>query len=324
MGTPFFPITISHMTSRPWFRLSVVVLVFVGLGVLLRLGGSGDAGFGAGAERPAPRDSILHLELEGVIMNGKRFLEHVKKYQDDSNVKAVVITIDSPGGAVGPSQEINTALNRWRKEKKIPVVCVSSGLVASGAYYSAVACDKLIVAPGALVGSIGVIMEFANLERLYDWAKIQRYSITSGKFKDTGAEYRAMREDERKLFQDLINDVYQQFKAAVADGRPNLRKDVLDEYADGRVFTGAKAVELGFADETGNFDDAVKAAADMAGLGEDPNVFKPARPKKSIFDWGQEGEDPVNSMKKAALEVLQLDLANRPLYLMPGTWGREE
>ena len=93
---------------------------------------------------------------------------------------------------------------------------------------------------------------------------------------------------------------------------------------DGRVFTGAKAVELGFADEIGNFDDAVKLATEMAGLDEDTEVFKPSRPKKTIFDWDRDEEDPVNSMKQAAIEVLQLDLANRPLYLMPGSWGRED
>lgn len=308
------------MTSKPWFRLVVLLLVFVGLAALLRLGGKG---FERGEDRPAPRSSILHLELDGVIMNGKRFLGHLKKYEDDDNVKALVVSIDSPGGAVGPSQEINTALHRWRTKKKVPVVCTSSGLMASGAYYSAVACDKILVSAGALVGSIGVIMEFANLEKLYDWAKVNRYSITSGKFKDAGAEYRPMREDERALFQDLINEVYGQFKAAVAEGRPNLKPEILTEYADGRVFTGAKAVELGFADAIGDFDDAVKEASTMAGLGDDPEVFKPARPHRSLFDWRDEGEDPVNSIANVATKVLKLEMLNRPLYLMPGTWEKE-
>ncbi len=96
----------------------------------------------------------------------------------------------------------------------------------SGAYYSAVACDKIVVAPGALVGSIGVIMEFANIEKLYDWAKISRFSITSGKFKDSGAEYRAMREDEKALFQSMIDEVYAQFKTTVMKER-NLKEDVV-------------------------------------------------------------------------------------------------
>lgn len=305
------------MTSKPWFRLLVLVLVFIGLGALLRLGGKG---FERGDDRPAPKSSILHLELEGVIMNGKKFLGHLKKYQDDDNVKALVVSIDSPGGAVGPSQEINNALKRWRQKKKVPVICQTSGVMASGAYYAAVACDKILVASGSLVGSIGVIMEFANLEKLYDWAKVNRYSITSGKFKDSGAEYRSMREDERALFQDLINEVYAQFKAAVAEGRPNLKPEVLTEHADGRVFTGAKAVELGFADAVGNFDDAVKEAAEMANLGDDPEVFKPSRPKRSLFDWRDDRDDPVNSLTEAATKILKLEMLNRPLYLMPGTW----
>lgn len=307
------------MTSKPWFRVLILIVVFIGFALLLRAGGRG---FRGATNAEAPRNAILHLELEGVILNGKRFLANLEKYAEDKNVKAIVVSIDSPGGAVGPSQEINDALNRVRKDRKIPVICSTSGVMASGAYYSAVACDQIVVSAGALVGSIGVIMEFINLEKLYDWAKISRSSITSGKFKDSGAEYRPMREDERALFQDLINEVYHQFKTAVAEGRPKLDGKILTEYADGRVFTGAKAVELGFADTVGGFKDAVKIAADKAGLGEkDYELFKPPRPRRSVFDWSGEEIDPVNSMTQAAKKLLKLELANRPLYLMPGTWG---
>lgn len=311
------------MTSKPWFRVLVLIIVFIGFALLLRAGGRG---FRSGADDgAAPKNAILHLELDGVILNGKRFLGHIEKYADDQNIKAVVVSIDSPGGAVGPSQEINAALNRLRKDRKIPVICTTSGVMASGAYYSAVACDQIVVSAGALVGSIGVIMEFVNLEKLYDWAKISRSSITSGKFKDSGAEYRPMREDERALFQDLINEVYQQFKVAVHEGRPQLKEDVLTEYADGRVFTGAKAVELGFADVVGGFKDAVKIAADKAGLDEkDYELFKPPRPRRNLFDWSGGDVDPVNSVTKAAQKLLKLELANRPLYLMPGTWGETD
>ncbi|HRO66479.1 MAG TPA: signal peptide peptidase SppA, partial [Pseudobdellovibrionaceae bacterium] len=231
------------------------------------------------------------------------------------------ISIDSPGGAVGPSQEINSALLKIREERKIPVVCTSSGLIASGAYYAAVACDKIVVAPGALVGSIGVIMDFANLGRLYDWAKIERYTITSGKYKDSGSEYRPMRDDEKKLFQDMIDEVYQQFKTTVAQGRPNLKRDILDAYTDGRVFTGAKAVELGFADETGTFKDAVNRAVEMARLGSDYELFKPPRPRRSWWAFaGDEDSDPINGLKNSVKSFFQLNAVNRPMYVMPGAW----
>lgn len=285
------------------------------------------------------KNEILHLEINGVIMNGKKFLAQLKKYQKDESVKAIVIDVNSPGGAVGPSQEIYYEVMRAKAETKKPVICVSTGLMASGGYYAALACDKIVVAPGAMVGSIGVIMEFANLEKLYDWAKIQRYTINSGKFKDSGSEYRAMREDERKLFQDMINEVYEQFRDTVVKSR-NLKLDVVSQYADGRVMTGAKAVELKFADTVGTFEDAVRIAAQAAKLGEDYRMFKPKKSKLNIFDlisMDEDEDDDLNSLaeikefistktsaKNIAAEMAQVFLKtkylNQPLYLMPGYW----
>lgn len=308
------------MTSKPWFRILIVILVFIGLAGLLRWGKSGFHSMG----NSVPRDAILKMDLTGIIMSGKKFITNLKKYTDDPNVKAVVIDIDSPGGAVGPSQDINLAIQKIRKDHKIPVVCYSTGLMASGAYYSAVACDKIVVASGALVGSIGVIMEFANLEKLYDFAKVSRYSITSGKFKDSGSESRAMREDEHQLFQDLITEVYGQFKAAVAEGRPGLKPETLDHYADGRVFTGAKAVELGFADAVGNEDEAIKIASDLAHLGEKPEIFEPPKYHRSLWDVIEGEEDPMSGISKlvgTAKQILHLEMLNRPLFLMPGSVG---
>jgi len=221
-------------------------------------------------------------------------------------------------------------LKRFKEETKKPIVCVSTGIIASGAYYSAVACDKIVVAPGALVGSIGVIMEFANLEKLYDWAKVSRYTITSGKFKDSGAEYRPMRDDERALFQEMIDEVYAQFKKTVMDSR-KLSDEVMKEYADGRVFTGAKAVEKGFADALGTYEDAVVLTAELAGLGKDYEIYEVPKRKRSILDLGDGAEDdPINSLfeshaggssaVKEVLKTMKVDLLNQPLYLMPGSW----
>lgn len=310
------------MTSQSWFRFFILIFVFIGLAALLKVGGQGYA-FREQGPAAVPSNAILHLEMEGIILNGKKFLERLKDYADEPNVKAILISMNSPGGAVGPSQEISSALLRIRNERKIPIVCTTSGLMASGAYYVAVACDKIVVAPGALLGSIGVIMDFAHLGRLYDWAKIERYTITSGKYKDSGSDYRPMRDDERKLFQDMIDEVYQQFKTAVAQGRPNLKRDVLDEYTDGRVFTGARAVELGFADETGTFEDAVTRTADLAHLGEDYELFEPP---KSRNEWwmslagGDDEDDSINGLRGTVKSLLNLHGVNRPMFLMPGSW----
>lgn len=314
-------------------KLLIVVVVFVVLGVLVRMGGGM---WGNDEKKITAKNTILQLELNGVILNGKRFLKNLEKYADENKVKAILININSPGGSVGPSQELFAEIKRVRTELKKPVICVSTGIIASGAYYAAAACDKLVVAPGALVGSIGVIMEFANIEKLYDWAKISRYSITSGKFKDSGAEYRPMRDDERELFQTMINEVYGQFKTTVMTER-KLSESVVSEYADGRVFTGATAVKMGFADQEGFFKDAVKLAAETAGLGEDYEVFEVPKKRMSIFDFGgSDKEDDVNSLAEyadvlkghafggnveAAVKfVLRSQYLNQPLLLMPGFW----
>lgn len=316
------------------WRIVGVIIIFIVFGAIIHFSSKYDSD---SSQKVSSRKTILQLELNGVILNGKKFLKNLEKYQDEEKIKAIVISIDSPGGAVGPSQEIYSAIKRSKEEFKKPIICSTSGLMASGAYYAASACDKIVVAPGALVGSIGVIMSFANLEKLYDWAKISRYSITSGKFKDSGADYRAMRDDERALFQDLINDVFEQFKQAVAEGR-KLKEQVLNEYADGRVFTGKKAVQLGFADKEGTFDDAVKLAAEAAGLGSDYKLFKIPKVKRSIFDLGEEDEkDTINSVaeksvlskifksessiaKEITSQFIRPETFNQPMMIMPGYW----
>lgn len=294
-----------------------------------------------GEDHRITRNEILHLEINGVILNGKKFLAQLKKYKKDTTVKAIVIDINSPGGAVGPSQELYYEILRAKQETGKPVVCVSTGLIASGGYYASLACDKLIVAPGTMIGSIGVIMQFANLEKLYGWAMIERYSITTGKYKDSGADYRAMREDERELFQEMINEVYTQFKTTVAKSR-NLPLETVTSYADGRVMTGSKAVELKFADAEGTFEDAVRTAAKMANLGDDYKLFRPKKEKISFMDilsFDDEDDDDLNSIsevrdyllnakglsaKSIASELgrtfLRTKYLNQPLYLMPGYW----
>lgn len=289
-------------------------------------------------EKPFSKNEILHLEINGVIMNGKRFLSQLKRYKKDSSVKAIVIDINSPGGAVGPSQEIYYEILRAKKETKKPVICSSTGLMASGGYYAALACDKIVVAPGAMVGSIGVIMEFANLEKLYDWAKISRYTITSGKFKDSGSEYRPMREDERQLFQEMINEVYDQFRTTVATAR-GLDLAAVTAIADGRVMTGSTAVKLKLADTVGTFEDAVTIAAQTAHLGDDYRLFHPKKDRMSFLDYlpfnDSDDDDDLNTLDEiknmisqthqgAATEIIKTVLKtkymNQPLFLMPGYW----
>lgn len=314
-------------------KIIIILVILVVLGALLKKGSEFIHSDDDDEKIAVKKNSILQLDLSGVIFNGKKFIKNIKKYKDDKNIKAFVINVNSPGGAVGPSQEIYTEIKRAKEQSKKPFICVTTGIMASGAYYSSVACDKIVVAPGSLVGSIGVIMEFANLEKLYDWAKISRFTITSGKFKDSGNEFRAMRDDEKALFQEMISEVYQQFRKTVKDSR-NLEDSVLDQYADGRVFTGTTAVKKGFADVEGTFEDAVKLAADIAKLGADYELIEIPKHKRSIFDFGESNEDdPVNSklanlfsingenqISKNIEKILKVKNLNQPMMIMPGFW----
>jgi protease IV len=269
-------------------------------------------------EAKVKESALLHLRLDGIILDPSDFLEDLRKYAKDEHIKGVLIEINSPGGVVGPSQELYSELKRVRDEFKKPVVVASSALLASGAFYAAVAASKIYVNPGTLVGSIGVIMEFANLQKLYDWAKIERYSIKTGAYKDSGAEYRPMREDERRVFQSMADEVLTQFVEAVAKGR-NLDREVVRPLADGRVFTGEAALKLGLVDKVGTFEDARREAGQLAQLGPDPDLFEPPS-KRSLEDFLSEIQGKFSgSMVDQVASRLGVKLWGQPLLLLPGS-----
>ncbi len=230
------------------------------------------------------------LELSGVIMDSRKTLRAIQRFQDNPEVKAIVVHINSPGGAVAPSQEIHDAIKAFTK----PKVASMSSVAASGGYYVAVATDQIYANPGTITGSIGVIMEFANLEKLYEWAKIKRFSIKTGKFKDSGAEYREMQPEERALLQGMVDDVLLQFKTAVATGR-KLTLDEVTPLADGRIFSGTQAKAVKLVDELGGINDAIAAAGKLGGITGKPKIITEEKKKKGLIefiqDQVQEGDD---------------------------------
>lgn len=293
-----------------------VIILLLFIGTLMAGFGGMMALFNPEAERTA-KESILSIDLDGVIIDGKDFLELLRKYRKDDHIKGVLIRLNSPGGVVGPSQEIHDEIKRTREEFKKPVIAYCSAVAASGAYYAAVAADKIYTTPGCMMGSIGVLMEFVNLAGLYDWAKVQRYALTTGQFKDAGAEYKPLTPEQRKLFQELLDDVLVQFKGAIVDGR-KMKPEFLDQYADGRIFTGKQAVKLGFADNVGSWDDARKALGEMTGLGPDVEVFK-ARKRKGFLDF-LEDASAESKATKFAESMLKMKLNAQPLFLLPGAF----
>jgi protease-4 len=261
--------------------------------------------------------SVGVIKIHEVIMDSHRAMKELKEFEEDSSIKAIIVRIDSPGGAVGPSQEIHDAIKRVRKTK--PVVASFESVAASGGYYIAVAADRIVSNPGTLTGSIGVIMNMANLSELYKWAKVERYNIKSGKFKDVGADTRPMTPEERELVQNLIDNVYNQFLKAVADGR-RLPVDSVKPYADGRVLSGEQAHQAGLVDKLGGLDVAIDLVKELAKIDAKQKVnLVYAEPKRrSLLEvLGQGAADSIFGALverlgiKGGLDALQSPLGHQ-------------
>lgn len=193
-------------------------------------------------------------------------MEAIRKAGKREDIKAVVVRIDSPGGSAGASQEIAMELDRLREKGK-PVVTSMGDVCASGGYWIACSTDHIVASGASLTGSIGVIMQLRNLEGLYGKLGIRNQTIKSGKHKDMGSTSRELSAEEEKILQDLVDDSYQQFLEQVQKGRQEkIAADKLLEIADGRIFTGKQALELGLVDSLGNYYDAVRQAEKMAGI----------------------------------------------------------
>ena len=223
------------------------------------------------------------IHLEGMIISPEEVIENLTDFREDNKIYAVLIRIDSPGGAVGASQEIFQEIQQTAKVK--PVVASMGSIAASGGYYAALGADKIIANPGTLTGSIGVIMKFANLEKVFDRVGYKSEVIKSGEHKDIGSMSRAISQEERKILQDLIDNVHEQFVDAVADAR-KIPTETVKALANGRIFTGKQAKDLGLIDELGNFTVAIELAAKLAGITDKkPSLVYPAENGFSILKF---------------------------------------
>lgn len=237
------------------------------------------AGMLGGRSVVAVGDKIGILEMRGVIVDAQPLIEQISDFLDSDNIKAVVLRIDSPGGGVGPSQEIHAELKRLAETK--PLVVSMGSVAASGGYYVAVAAEHIFANPGTITGSIGVIMSFPDYQQLMDKVGIKTEVVKSGQFKDIGSSTRDFSASDRQLLQEMINDVHAQFVQAISEGR-NMPIDRLQPFVDGRIFTGKQALSAGLIDELGTFKDAISYAAKAAGIGEDPDLVYP-KPERRDF-----------------------------------------
>lgn len=226
-------------------------------------------------------DRVALVEVSGAIYSSQGIIEQLRRCEDDPSVKAIVLRINSPGGAVAPVQEIYGAINRIQKK----VVVSMGATAASGGYYIACAGDHIFANPGTLTGSIGVIMQFRKWGELMKKIGIQSEVIKSGKYKDAGSPFRELTPEEQKLFQDVIDDVHQQFLDAIMESRQDaeLTREQMEEIADGRIMSGRQALERKLVDQLGGLNDAIEYAGQLAGIQGRPRVVR-MKIRRSLLD----------------------------------------
>ncbi len=220
------------------------------------------------------------VEVRGIIADAQETLRQLRRFREDDNIKAIVLRVDSPGGVVGPSQEIYREVEKTRQVKK--VVASMGAVAASGGYYVVASADGIIANPGTITGSIGVIMEYTNFKELLTKIGLAAVVIKSGEFKDTGSPVRDITPKEEKYLKQFVNELHEQFVAAIAAGR-KMEIEAVRQLADGRIYTGADAKSLGLVDRIGNLEDAIQWAGQLAGIkGDVTAVYIPAR-KSSLL-----------------------------------------
>jgi protease-4 len=257
------------------------------------------------APRLASGPRIGVVDVKGAIGMGRGSVESepllrlLKRYQDDTDMKAVVIRIDSPGGAVGTSQEILDGIRRLAEDKV--VVCAMGNLAASGGLLVAMGCDRIVAEPGTITGSIGVISMFPNVKGLMERLDVKMNTVTAGRLKDAGSPFRDFTADDRAYWQALADRIHQQFIEAVAEGR-DLPPEEVRKFADGRVFTGEQALEMKIVDQLGGFQDAVDLAKEEAGLKGEPRLVYPPEDRARFL------EEMLGGMSSAVVEAVRAEV----------------
>ena len=260
----------------------IVVVAFAALAFLVQLGSGGTTN-SAWTDVFEYHDKVGVVTLEGTLARSDETLKQLRRFGKKKSVKAIVLRINSPGGAVAPAQEIYREIEKVKKKK--PVVASMETVAASAAYYIASNTDRIVCSQGTITGSIGVIMFLPDVQKVIDRIGVSMSVVKAGKFKDIGSMFRSPTEEERSLLDTFAADIHEQFIHDVAQGRKGkITTDQLRAVADGRFFTGEKAKELGLVDTMGNFYDAVAIAAKLGGIKEEPELVYPKKKWDSVLD----------------------------------------
>jgi protease-4 len=301
------------MRERLWRALGVTALLFVACFIALlglSLLGGGDLLGG--------RNQVALVEVDGVIVDAASVVEELEEHAGNAAIRAIVVRVQSPGGVVAPTQEIFEAIRRARDKGK-PVVASLGAVAASGGYYLAAAANHVVASPGSLTGSIGVIIQLAEIESLLRKVGVRYEVVKAGRFKDVGSFARPMSDEERRVLQALVDDMYDQFVTAVAEGR-RLERATVMALADGRVYSGRRARELGLVDSLGGLEEAVQKAAELAGIVGRPKLVRPPRAFRlgDLLEWlvSRSPLGTLGSSRGPAGAVPLLAVPKLPLYLM--------
>jgi protease-4 len=257
----------------------LVVGAFVVLAILAAIGSDS-------TELSLSSEKVAVISIEGEIVESRETLDALRRHAGNDAVKAIVIRINSPGGAIAPSQEIYSAIRRTHRDSGKPIIASLDSVAASGGYYIASGCDRIVANPGSITGSIGVILQWFNTKELIQWAKLKPETITSGPMKDAGSPYRELTEPERQYFQGVVSQLHSQFVRDVALGRgpARMKQEEVARIADGRIFTGEQALALKLVDELGSIDDAVRTAGRLGGIKGEPARLWPKPRAAGLLD----------------------------------------
>src|SRR5216684_783786 len=259
----------------------VIVIGFLILGVFI----ASIAGNDTTSRGDVFGDKVAIIPIDGEILGSREAIEALHRYARNSNVKAIIVRINSPGGAIAPSQEIYEEIRNVRTRSGKPIIASLDSVAASGGYYIASACDSIVANPGSITGSIGVILQWMETKDLLAWAKMKPETITSGAMKAAGSPYQDLTDEQRAYFQSIVTQLHGQFVRAVAAGRKGkLTEADVSRIADGRVFTGEQALGLKLVDQLGNLDDAIRIAGKLGGISGRPGTIYPKKRTRSIFD----------------------------------------